>query len=172
MRFLLGRWLRLPLPVPKQRFHLLHHVVPIELPCNREKHIIRLIASSPEIEQILPLQSAHTLGCTQTEATKSTAAIEVRSCQVKNAAHWLIVAPTNLLQNNAAHLLQFILREGGHEEQFVHKVQRCFELRIDDSCPHLRRLQARAGTFTCPQRLKCFIQRPRIFTFRALKEHI
>src|SRR3989442_4484911 len=100
------------IPVTKERLHLFDHAIPLELPGNRKKHIVRLITCLPETLQILPLQCIDTLEAAQHWTPKCRTSVEVSSYQFKDTAHWLIIAAANLLQHDAAPLLQFVLTEG------------------------------------------------------------
>jgi len=92
-------------PVPKETLHLLKHMIPIKLTCNRKQHVIGPVALLPEFLQILSLQTTHTLICTQHQATQSGTLIELSTHKFENPAHRFVIAAADLLQDDTAHLL-------------------------------------------------------------------
>src|SRR6266496_4665362 len=120
------------IPVPTKCLHLFDYVIPVELSCYRKKHIVGLITHLPEVLQVLPLQSIHTLRGPQYRTTKSSTSVEVSSYQFKDTTHWFIIATANLLLHNATHLLQFVLRESRCQQEFVDKLEGRIKLGIDN----------------------------------------
>src|SRR5437660_1495383 len=121
-----------PRPVAKKCLYPIDYVLPIKLTSNREEHVIGLIARLPELLQIRPLLRLYALTGSQDWTAQRGSTVEIRSHQLENAAHRFIVAATNLLQNDAAHLLQLAFRKSGQEQQFVNKVKRGIKLAVDN----------------------------------------
>src|SRR5207302_9372011 len=101
------RWRRFSLatPVTEQVLDMFNHVIPVKFACNRENHVIRVIACLPKITQVAPLQLLHALCRPQRESRKRTAFKKTGPGKVKDPTHGFIIASTNLLEDNAAHLL-------------------------------------------------------------------
>src|SRR6266487_4985498 len=117
-------------------------MIPIELSSYGKKRIIGLITRLPERLQIMSLQLIDSLGSTQYRTTKSSSSIEVGSYKFKDTTHWFVIATANLLQHNITHLLHFFPGKGRREQEFIHKLQGCIKLCVDNLCKHLRCLQA------------------------------
>src|ERR1700682_480938 len=91
---------------------------------------------------------------------------------LENAAHRLIVATADLLQDNVAHLVHLILWKGGGQQKFMYEIERRIEFGVDDLCPDLCALPPSAGTLARSQCLECLVQCACILLFCTLKEHV
>ena len=84
-------------PITEELLYLLNYVIPVELARDREKNVIWLIACLPEVSQVLSLQRLDALRCAQGWTSERGTTVKAGACKVKDAAHWFIVAPANLL---------------------------------------------------------------------------
>src|SRR5579883_1915429 len=172
MRCQAGGRAGLAFPIAEQGLDFLHHMIPIELACDAKQDVVRFIALSPEVLQVLPLQRMHALVGSELQPAQWSALIKIRAYQIEDTAHRLVVAAANLLQDQVAHLLQLVAGKRRREEQFVKEFKGWVKLAVHDLCPDHCGLQARAGAFAGSQGLKCLVEGASIFLFCALEEHV